>query len=50
MEGLLHTIQHSVSHFWCCYWPTIKAMILPGMGVLGTLNIVVYKIKDYLKR
>ena len=50
MEGLLHTIQHSVSHFWCCYWNTIKAMILPVMSVLGTLYIVEYKINDYLKR
>jgi len=40
MESLLQGIQHSIQHFWCCYWPAIKACIIPGAGVLGSLAIL----------
>jgi len=49
MGEILHTIQHFFQHFWCCYWPSIKVMILPGMGIFGSLNIMWYKMKSYLK-
>ena len=48
MEGFFHSIQHSIQHFWCCYWPAIKSMIIPGMGLAGTLGILKYKIKLFL--
>ena len=49
MEGFFHTIQHSISHLWCCYLPTIKAMIIPGIGFIGSLQILKLKMKEWIK-
>ena len=49
MESLFQTIQHTVSHWWCCYLPTLKAMIIPGLGIVGTIQMCKHKIKDNLK-
>jgi len=45
MEGLIQTIQH----WWCCYLPTLKTIMIPGLGLLGTIQIYKYKIKEILK-
>jgi hypothetical protein len=50
MENFFHAIQHTIHHFWCCYFPTIKSMIIPGMGIMGTLGVCRKQIVNFLKR
>jgi len=50
MEGILHNLSHFFQHFWCCYWPSIKVMIIPGVGIIGSLKLISYKVKGLLRK
>ena len=49
MDGMLHNIQHFFQHLWCCYWPTIKSMLIPGVGILGSISLIKIKLMEYFK-
>ena len=47
---MIEAIQHFITHFFCCYYPKIQAIFIPGVSVVTVIGICRQHILNFIRR
>ena len=50
METIISITQHFISHFMCCYYPKIQAILLPGTSLVVFIGVCKQQLINIIKK